>query len=275
MRWTPLALAALIACDYSADTDDTDDVGSTPVCDGRQQSEESNVDAPFDKDGDGFFDASDPGCAATWMPNQLDCDDNDPNVNPAALELPCNGIDEDCRDASPDNADNDGDGVGVCEDCNDSNDDVAPGNTEICFDDLDNDCDGITDNDCGGNYNGTWIVTPNDITETCNALGTPVVNVQFQQLFVAWFPPNLSISSSTSAQPPAMDGTVASDGTFVVEETVGAAGSCIETYRIEATFTSETTMEGSFTFGFSPSIPLACLSCGGPPQTFEFTAVKQ
>jgi len=35
------------------------------------------VDAPFDADGDGYFDATNPDCADTYAADQLDCDDGD------------------------------------------------------------------------------------------------------------------------------------------------------------------------------------------------------
>ncbi len=44
---------------------------------------------PQDRDGDGFDET-------------LDCDDNNPNVNPGRPEIPGNGVDDDCNPATPD-----------------------------------------------------------------------------------------------------------------------------------------------------------------------------
>ena len=98
-----------------------------------------------------------------------DCDDADPQVNPAMPEL-CDGLDNDCNnlvDDSPVNGlwvfeDGDGDGVGAgtifaaCGlpegtslqdgDCDDARAEVAPGLDERC-DGLDNDCNGRVDDD--------------------------------------------------------------------------------------------------------------------------------
>ena len=112
------------------------------------------VDTPADNDGDGFT-------------ADVDCDDNDPLVNPAATEI-CDGVDNNC-DGNIDEgfitdnyyADLDGDGYGdsgsvlqSCSqpagyvlddtDCNDGDAAINPGALEIC-DGIDNNCDGTID----------------------------------------------------------------------------------------------------------------------------------
>ncbi len=121
-------------------------------------------DPGHDFDGDGFVE--EPGDGSTG-----DCNDWDPAVNPAAIEV-CDGVDNDCdarvddRDSSLEAddwwADADGDGYGdpdvlvesrcdpgdgtwvlQADDCDDTNADVFPGASEVCDDGLDSDCDGI------------------------------------------------------------------------------------------------------------------------------------
>ncbi len=118
-----------------------------------------------DGDGDGYF-------------GDTDCNDEDPYVHPAAIEL-CDGIDNNCDDEidGPDSLnavtwyrDQDGDGWGVvdqviqaCEqpdgwvleigDCDDEVDTVYPGAPELC-DLLDNDCDGF------GDVPGAGVISP-------------------------------------------------------------------------------------------------------------------
>lgn len=147
-----------------------------------------------DADGDTYGDPSvttttcDGIAPSGYVGNNLDCNDANAAVNPAATEI-CNGIDDDC-DALTDDADPgvtglsvffedaDGDGFGngavtvfACalapgysvdpSDCDDTQSTVYPGATEIC--------DGL-DNDCNGEYDEgvvTATVTPAVGASTC------------------------------------------------------------------------------------------------------------
>jgi len=83
-----------------------------------------------DNDGDQYF-------------NNEDCDDNNPNVNPGAVEVAYNGLDDDCNPATFDD-DIDQDGYLLTDDCDDNKPDVNPGAVEVAYNGLDDDCDPAT-----------------------------------------------------------------------------------------------------------------------------------
>jgi hypothetical protein len=114
-------------------------IGNGEICgDGIDNDNDGAIDEGADEDGDTYRDCD--------IPALIDCDDEDPNVNPAADEA-CDQIDNDC-DGEVDNVDLDGDGYvsDSCygSDCDDADPDAYPGRPESC-DGADNDCDGEID----------------------------------------------------------------------------------------------------------------------------------
>ncbi len=134
----PYGLLLLAACGQ--------DIGITKdaICDGRVQPAEDTVDQPFDVDGDGFFDGGNPDCQDAYAPEQLDCDDGNPDVHPGAAEVPCDGVDDDCDASTLDGPDADGDGISACTDCDDADPLVNPGTPELDCNGLDDDCNEAT-----------------------------------------------------------------------------------------------------------------------------------
>lgn len=146
-----------------------------------------------DRDGDGFRTAELDGD---------DCDDANPNINPAASEQCGNGVDDNC-DGIVDDAgvgqvdwyvDNDGDGFpsetvfescsppdgtfadltqGV--DCDDNNNTINPSAAEIYYDGIDQDCAGGDDNDADGDGHAALAEGGDDCDDT-DALVSPSVD---------------------------------------------------------------------------------------------------
>ncbi|MBX2800228.1 MAG: OmpA family protein [Myxococcales bacterium] len=138
------------------DCDDQDaDVfdGAVEVCNARDDDcdglvDDQAIDAVafwVDGDGDGYGDPEQwlVACfpSAGIAENGLDCDDTDPLVNPAAVEVWYDGIDDDCDGVDDDQ---DADGFGIDDDCDDLRDTAFPGAVEE-RNGLDDDCDGFAE----------------------------------------------------------------------------------------------------------------------------------
>ncbi len=84
-----------------------------------------------------------------YTENQGDCDDASALINPAAVDICGDGIDQDCSGADslcpvdPGQRDDDGDGYSEDQgDCNDTNSAIHPKTWETCGDGIDQDCSG-------------------------------------------------------------------------------------------------------------------------------------
>jgi hypothetical protein len=224
------AAGVTVSCDllpgYTAVGGDCDDAasavnpGATEVCDAADTDEDcdgladdldSSVSAGStgtlyaDLDADGFGDAASPipacDAAVGVVEDDTDCDDTDPDVNPDAIEVAGDGIDQDCDAAELCYVDADEDGYRVDDtvssldldcagsgeasdttpdgDCNDADTAFHPDASETdCADPSDYNCDGsvgYTDADgdgfaaCEECDDGLFAVNP-DAIEVCNGL---------------------------------------------------------------------------------------------------------
>ena len=166
-------------------------------CDGLIDDDDPSLDASTgttwyaDGDADGYGDATNTTRACSqpsgFTGDGTDCDDSAATVHPTATEA-CNGVDDDCDGLTDDDdpsldpstastwyVDDDGDGygdaaqatqacsqpsgwVGDSSDCNDAAASIHPGMAEVC-NSVDDDCDGLTDDDDPGldaSTRATW-----------------------------------------------------------------------------------------------------------------------
>jgi hypothetical protein len=154
---------------YSVDVDCDDlnadrNPGAVEVCDGLDNNCDELVDNDAsdalwwytDEDRDGYGDLATAELTCTEpagaVNNGDDCDDADAAFYPGAEEDCLDEADYNC-DGSVGFEDQDGDGWAACEECDDRDADINPKADEVC-DEVDNDCDGDTDEDAIDA--GTW-----------------------------------------------------------------------------------------------------------------------
>ena len=173
-------LALLLGCPTEETDDDVsdDDVSDDDVSD----DDVSDDDVVDDDSGDDDTATGDDMDGDGYSPDQGDCDDENPDVNPGADEVPYDGVDNDC--AGGDLMDADGDGYDTAwfegDDCDDGDADVHPGATEVCGDEVDQDCtgdpnDGITDADSDGFID--WECTDGDDCDDSDSDIVPLMEV--------------------------------------------------------------------------------------------------
>lgn len=110
-------------------------------CDGQV---DENLDTT-DDDKDGYSEATG------------DCNDTRKDVHPGAIEIPYNGIDEDCSGADETDVDGDSYPGGGGSDCNDEVSSINPGAAEVPYNGIDEDCSGsdLVDQDKDGVSGGS------------------------------------------------------------------------------------------------------------------------
>ncbi|UCF66149.1 MAG: M6 family metalloprotease domain-containing protein, partial [Acidobacteriota bacterium] len=156
---------------YVANADDCDDTNdqinpnaAEIACDNVDQDCSGFGNEAPDADGDGYDQCapSDP-FDGDGLP--ADCNESNDQINPGAVEIVCDNVDQDCSGFGNESPDQDNDNFDVCDptdpydadglqaDCNDADSEINPNGVEVCSDSADNDCNGQADGDdaaCGG-----------------------------------------------------------------------------------------------------------------------------
>ena len=156
------------------DLDSSVSPGQAEACDNKDNNCGGGIDEGCDDDGDGFCDVGLAYAGSSKCPKgEGDCNDQNKNVHPDAVEL-CATLDDDDCSGTPNDVgaigcatwflDFDGDGAGynatkclcfgdgqynakTADDCNDSDPKVHPGAPEDCSTAYDDNCDGVVNSD--------------------------------------------------------------------------------------------------------------------------------
>lgn len=256
-------LASMISCSGGAPTTV---VPGDPICDGLLQEGEGVIDGPWDQDGDGHMNDADPDCIEHYGANRLDCDDTEASINASRTEIPCNGLDDDCNNDTPDVVDRDEDGSPACDDCDDENPLRSPDFAEECWDEIDNNCNGLLDEGCPPNWNGTFQLDQ-EIHYSC-FLGK--ISFGFSELEMTYNPPGYGAARPIgSALPGTMSGELGKDGSFRMRRVIN--GDCHQEYTIEGQFINDNQFEATYTATFGN--PLLCLNCNSP-RVYEIIGTR-
>ncbi|MCO4761096.1 MAG: hypothetical protein KC502_06300, partial [Myxococcales bacterium] len=160
---TATVIGSPLVCNKgTGDCDDSNNTvfpGKTEMCDGADNDCDGQLDEGCDTDGDDYCTTAMAvvGTPAVCPKGGGDCLDSNKAVNPGATEVCGDSLDNNCA-GGVDEICNDGDGDGYCKgnqapstacpkgggDCNDSNKAINPGAKEDCSTVIDDDCNGLT-----------------------------------------------------------------------------------------------------------------------------------
>jgi hypothetical protein len=135
----------IVARDGRAEEIDCGDGHDTALSDDADRRVSCGEEIEGDGDGDG-------------VRRPADCDDGNAAIRPGVVDIPENGIDEDCSGRDAVNTDRDGDSSARPQDCDDTNPAVRPGAAEVIGNKVDENCDTLTEPfpPLTGSVRSTW-----------------------------------------------------------------------------------------------------------------------